>query len=89
MSAVLIAAMRRLNPGLTTVDAQRAVDQVFGAVRDALESGDDVRIAGFGTFRRKLRAERQVRNPRTGERSIMREHHVFTFKAAKSKGGRK
>ena len=36
--------------GLSKVDAAKAVDGVFQSITDALKSGGDVRIVGFGTF---------------------------------------
>lgn len=81
--AVLVARMRDTFPGLTTVDAVKAVDQVFTAVRGLLEDDEKVRIPGFGTFTRKFVDTRQVRNPRTGETSTQLAHHVTKFRGAK------
>ncbi len=53
--------------GLTKADAGRAVDSVFSSIEDALKSGDDVRIVGFGSFVVANRAASTGRNPRTGE----------------------
>lgn len=48
-------------------DAERAVNAVLDAVTNALKSGDDVRLVGFGTFSAAQRKAREGRNPRTGE----------------------
>ena len=53
--------------GLTKADAGRAVDGVFDSIAQALSSGDDVRIVGFGSFSVANRAASTGRNPRTGE----------------------
>ena len=53
--------------GLSKVDAAKAVDGVFQSITDALKSGGDVRIVGFGTFSVANRAATTGRNPRTGE----------------------
>ena len=53
--------------GLSKADAGRAVDAVFAAISDALKSGDEVRIVGFGSFSVAHRAASTGRNPRTGE----------------------
>ena len=55
--ADLIAAVAE-RAGLTKADAGKAVE--------ALKQGDEVRIAGFGTFGVSERGERQGRNPQTG-----------------------
>ena len=47
-------------------DAARALDAVTGAISDALAAGDSVSLVGFGTFERRHRPARTVRNPQTG-----------------------
>lgn len=54
------------NTGLTKKDTKASVDSLVAAIRDALKKGDDVRIAGLGTFVTKAQAARQGRNPQTG-----------------------
>lgn len=81
---ILIDHILKSNPPFTAADAAAAVDCVFAALRRGLEEGErPVTIPGFGTFRRKFRETRQVRNPKTGERSTKIGHHVITFKEAK------
>ena len=48
-------------------EASKAVDAVFDAIEDALKSGDEVRLVGFGTFSVARRRTRTMRNPRTGQ----------------------
>lgn len=52
--------------GTTKTVATKAVDAVFMAIEDALKSGGDVRLLGFGTFSVADRPARQGKNPRTG-----------------------
>lgn len=52
---------------MSKAEAAKAVDAVFDAITKALQSGDDVRLVGFGTFSAAKRAAREGRNPRTGE----------------------
>ena len=47
--------------------AKEAVDGVFAAIGDALVNGEEVQIAGFGTFGTGSGPARTGRNPRTGE----------------------
>ena len=48
-------------------DAEAAVNAVTEAIVEALKAGDKVQLVGFGTFEVKERAEREGRNPKTGE----------------------
>ena len=53
--------------GMNKAAARDAVDSVFATIGEALANGDEVRIAGFGTFAARTRPARTGRNPRTGE----------------------
>ena len=53
---------------MTKKDAAAAVDAVLEVIAEALASGDDVKITGFGGFEVKERAAREGRNPKTGEK---------------------
>ena len=47
--ADLIAAVAE-RAGLTKADAGKAVEALVGTITEALQRGDEVRIAGFGSF---------------------------------------
>ena len=59
--------------------ARDAVEGILAAIRQALEQGDRVSVAGFGTFLAETRAARTVRNPRTGETMDLDERRVPKF----------
>ena len=48
-------------------DVDAVVNATLKAVADALKAGDKVQLIGFGTFEVKAVAEREGRNPKTGE----------------------
>ena len=60
-----------------------AVDAVFEAIAETLARGEDVRLAGFGTFGTRRRSARTGRNPRTGESLNIAASTTPTFKAGK------
>lgn len=69
--------------GLSKADAGKAVDGVFEAITDALKTGDEVRLVGFGTFAVAERAATEGRNPRTGEKIAIPASKQPKFKAGK------
>ena len=69
---------------LSKVAASRAVDAVVDSIVDSLRNGDQVSIAGFGTFSVKQRSARSGRNPRTGETIEIKASNVPGFKAGKA-----
>lgn len=78
----LIAAVAD-NAGLSKGDATKAVDSVFAAITDAMKSGDEVRLTGFGTFLVTERGASKGRNPRTGEEIQIPASKQPKFKAGK------
>jgi DNA-binding protein HU-beta len=53
--------------GTTKDQTKKILDTAFAAIAAAASAGEDVTLAGFGRFRVIDRAERQGRNPTTGE----------------------
>ncbi len=66
--------------GLSKADAAKAVDGVFTAITDALKTGDEVRLVGFGTFAVSERAKSEGRNPRTGTEVDIAPGRAVRFK---------
>ncbi|MHA7963606.1 DNA-binding protein [Paenibacillus oryzae] len=69
---------------LSKKDATKAVDAVFEAISDALQSGDKVQLVGFGNFEVRERQARKGRNPQTGEEIDIAASKMPAFKPGKS-----
>ena len=69
--------------GLNKAQAAGAVDAVFGAITNCLQSGGEVRLVGFGTFSVANRKASTGRNPRTGEAIQIPASRQPKFKAGK------
>lgn len=65
-------------------DAEAAVNAVLDAFTDALVSGDKVQLIGFGTFEVREKAEREGRNPATGEAIKIDASKQVKFSAGKT-----
>jgi DNA-binding protein HU-beta len=70
--------------GITKSQAEKALDGFVSAVSDALATGDKITLVGFGTFSVGERAQREGRNPRTGEKIKIPASKVVKFKAGKT-----
>ena len=70
--------------GLNKAAARDVVDGVFETIGEALANGDEVRIAGFGSFGTRSRAARSGRNPGTGEAISIPASKSPSFKAGKA-----
>src|SRR5688500_10785601 len=67
------------NIGLSKRECREMVNAIFEEMRAALESGDTVKLEGFGRFQPKERPSRWARNLRSGERIPVSERRVVTF----------
>ncbi|MBI2610245.1 HU family DNA-binding protein [Candidatus Giovannonibacteria bacterium] len=63
--------------------SEEVVDFVFDSITEAMKRGEEVSIAGFGTFAVKQRKARQARNPRTGQTVNVPAMKVPKFRAGK------
>ncbi|MBR5242368.1 MAG: HU family DNA-binding protein [Clostridia bacterium] len=63
--------------------AEAAVNATIAAITNALKDGDKVQIIGFGTFEVKATAQREGRNPKTGEAITIDAAKRPTFSASK------
>ena len=64
--------------------ASKAVDAVLNSITDALKSGDQVTLIGFGTFTVRERAARTGRDPRSGNPIDIKASKIPSFKAGKA-----
>jgi DNA-binding protein HU-beta len=64
--------------------ADKAVAAVIDSVTAALAEGEKVQLIGFGSFEVRARAEKQARNPKTGEVVTAPACKVPAFKAGQA-----
>lgn len=66
--------------GLSKKESAEMVEQVFGIMKNTLESGEKIKIAGFGNFVVKQKSDRRGRNPQTGDAITITARKILTFK---------
>ena len=62
-------------------DALSYIDDILAVITDEIQSGNNVRLLGFGTFSVQHRKERPGRNPTTGEAVTIPSKHYVSFKS--------
>ena len=69
--------------GYSKTIAENLVEDIFEILLENLIKYKKVKIAKFGTFTLKNKAERIGRNPKTKEKKIISERKVILFKPSK------
>jgi DNA-binding protein HU-beta len=69
--------------GMTKVRAEMALNKVLANLAEAMEKGERVTLAGFGSFKVVERAEQKGRNPQTGQSIVIPAHNVVKFRPGK------
>lgn len=79
----LIAAIAEKTE-MTKIQSEKALKAFIDVVTEEMKKGEKVQIVGFGTFEVTKRAERQGRNPSTGESITIAASKSPKFKAGKA-----
>jgi integration host factor subunit alpha len=66
--------------GFTKKESIVVVESVFETMKSTLESGENLKLAGFGSFVLKQKNDRKGRNPQTGEEIAIAARRILTFK---------
>lgn len=69
--------------GVAKKSVEAVVSATLDAITAALKAGDKVQLIGFGTFEVKASAEREGRNPKTGETIKIAASKKPAFSASK------
>jgi integration host factor subunit alpha len=65
---------------LTRKESADILESVLSIMKTTLETGEKVKIAGFGNFEVKQKKDRIGRNPQTGETITIEARRILTFK---------
>ena len=68
--------------GITKQQAAEYIEATLDLVKQTLEKGENVKIAGFGNFVLRDKNARLGRNPHTGDPMPLNARRVVTFKAS-------
>lgn len=68
--------------GFSKKDVAAVIEEIFECIKSTLESGEKVKISGFGNFTIRQKRARRGRNPQTGTEITIEQRKVMTFKAS-------
>ena len=64
---------------LSKAKVMSMIDTTFDAIGNSLKKGQEVRLVGFGTWKKIRRKARPGRNPQTGREITIRARNVAKF----------
>lgn len=70
--------------GLSRAESSQLVESILLQLTDALARGENVKIAGFGTFLIRDKNERIGRNPKTGVEVSIAPRRTLSFRASQN-----
>ena len=65
-------------------DCGLAIDYVTSAIMEAVKNGEEVKIQGFGVFKKSITPARERVNPRTGEKIMCDDSCHVKFSVGKT-----
>lgn len=68
--------------GFPKKESTDLLECVISIMKQTLESGEDIKITGFGKFEVKQKNDRKGRNPATGDTLIIEARKIVTFKTS-------
>jgi len=66
--------------GFSKKESAQIVEHLFDTIKETLETGENIKISGFGNFVVRDKRARIGRNPQTGEEIEISARRVLTFK---------
>jgi DNA-binding protein HU-beta len=72
-----------IKANVTKKEADAVLSAAIDTIVEAVSSGDKVTLVGFGSFEKRDRAQREGRNPKTGETMTIAATSVPGFSAGK------
>ena len=71
-----------LKTNVSQKDVKRILDSIMDTVKIEVQSNAEIRLIGFGTFKKVHRTERKGRNPQTGEEITIQASDSLAFKSS-------
>jgi len=80
MTKVDIAERIQSKLGISMKESLALLESVLSILKNTLEDGEKIKIAGFGNFEIKQKKDRIGRNPQTGDPLTIEARRIISFK---------
>ena len=79
----LVKQLSKTYPNLLKKDLEKFFEIFIDEIKIALKNNERVELRGWGVFATKKQKERTSRNPKSGEKVIVKEKKNISFKMSK------
>ena len=84
LKSEIIEKLQTKHSNLNNYDIELILKIFFKKIVSSLNDGNKIEIRGFGTFKKKINREKQVRNPKNNEILFKKQTYKLHFKIAKT-----
>ena len=84
LKSEIIEKLQKKNNNLSNYDVELILKIFFKKIISSLNLGNTIEIRGFGTFRKKVNREKQVRNPKNNQLIFKDKTFKLHFKIGKT-----
>lgn len=70
------------NLGYNVKESSEMLEAVISIIKNTLQTGETLKLSGFGSFIVKQKSNRRGRNPRTGETITIGARNIVTFRVS-------
>ena len=84
LKSEIIEKLQKKHNNLSTYDIELILKIFFKKIISSLKIGNPIEIRGFGTIKKKINKEKQVRNPKNNQRLFKDKTYKLHFKIGKT-----
>tara|TARA_B100000287_G_C20467336_1_gene715791 strand:+ start:425 stop:709 length:285 start_codon:yes stop_codon:yes gene_type:complete len=84
LKSEIIDKLQTKHKNLSTYDIELILKIFFKKIISSLNDGNTIEIRGFGTFKKKINKEKQVRNPKNNQLLFKDKSFKLHFKIGKT-----
>tara|TARA_B100002052_G_scaffold92775_1_gene85520 strand:- start:95 stop:391 length:297 start_codon:yes stop_codon:yes gene_type:complete len=84
LKSEIIEKLQTKHINLSNYDIELILKIFFKKIISSLNDGNTIEIRGFGTFKKKINKEKQVRNPKNNQLIFKEQTYKMHFKTGKT-----
>ena len=84
LKSEIIEKLQIRNKNLSNYDIELILKIFFKKIISSLNAGNNIELRGFGTFKKKINKEKQVRNPKNNQILFKKQTYKLHFKTGKT-----